>query len=104
MVSGLGPNEWGPNDYEWSPGDTKGLIITIVICVLIICFFAIFIFFVLNKEEPPLPPPLQLTEEESEYWKLLMLESSPGPAHTENAARNADKIILELRKRTGGEK
>jgi len=47
---------------------------------------------------------IQLTENEAEYWKQLMKISynRSGAFHADRAAQSADKIILELRKRTGG--
>jgi hypothetical protein len=58
------------------------------------------------RQEHPIEMPLRLSAEEAEFWKKIILVNidKPGIVHPYRVALFADGIILELRKRTGGEK
>jgi hypothetical protein len=71
----------------------------------LILSLAAVLFFSCAKKDPAIieeeTRPLQLTESEVELWTRLMIVDfkKPGIYHAGRAALNADKVIIELRKR-----
>jgi hypothetical protein len=83
--------------------------IGISIACAAVVFGCIFLFVksIVNIEQPKkieTVEPIRLKNDEMEYWKQLMLidYGRSGVFHAERTAINADKVIIELRKRTGG--